>query len=539
MHIDDVKKVIEGDIQIYRKLRTVNMDEANNKMLEAYNLAREYNLDWETAETAYFYAESLIFSGKNEEAETAAQTALTLLIKYAPHKLYVHTYNILGILNLQKNPKDALRYLLSALEAADTPSLSDLRRSIYVNISNVFSRFSDPQHCLMFLNLAKDEENKTSKAETVLNENIVQTFNFAAIYFTLKDDVNFRLYYDTAMSLTETESHQFKSYIKILKVMNASRYGTEEELDELIDELLAPLTPQNLTVDIAESYIGLVKILMEHGDRYKKQIEAIITLYKETPWIEQYKQMKKELVQTEIEYYKQNGDKEKYYKSIEEFYELIKNDDAYECKSLLDLYDMNLSFKSISHQKQAAEDEAKIMRKISQTDELTGLFNRHAFEDIFAKRFISAINDNTPVAMAILDVDFFKHVNDTYGHQAGDSCLKNVSRALKKITDENTVCMRYGGDEFIIMFSDLDKETIKSKTTYIRDFLSESILVDDDGKEIPYRISLTQGVYYGYPRPGISINDYIRKADDALYNGKLMRGCITFMEETKNDEVFM
>jgi len=107
----------------------------------------------------------------------------------------------------------------------------------------------------------------------------------------------------------------------------------------------------------------------------------------------------------------------------------------------------------ISHQniteKKLAEEA---LLKASHTDSLTGIPNRQFFEDFLEKELRRASRSQSPVALAMIDIDHFKLLNDTYGHLAGDDCLRRVGSILKKYAQRaSDTCARFGGDEFALV----------------------------------------------------------------------------------------
>ena len=89
---------------------------------------------------------------------------------------------------------------------------------------------------------------------------------------------------------------------------------------------------------------------------------------------------------------------------------------------------------------------------LSLTDELTGLSNRRFFEETFEKEFLRAQRYNNKLTLVMFDIDYFKKVNDTYGHQCGDYILKEVSNAALQTFRKTDMVFRFGGEEFVVQF---------------------------------------------------------------------------------------
>jgi len=100
------------------------------------------------------------------------------------------------------------------------------------------------------------------------------------------------------------------------------------------------------------------------------------------------------------------------------------------------------------------------LEKTSITDELTGLYNRRHFNDIVKRELASALRHQTVLGLLIIDIDFFKKINDTWGHSMGDQVLASVADCMTKQLRQIDFCFRYGGEEFMVLLSNTDKEGI-------------------------------------------------------------------------------
>src|ERR1700712_508948 len=88
---------------------------------------------------------------------------------------------------------------------------------------------------------------------------------------------------------------------------------------------------------------------------------------------------------------------------------------------------------------------------LARTDPLTGLANRRAFDEVLAREWSRALRESGPISLLLLDVDLFKDLNDRYGHQAGDDCLRAVSGAVLSAVRASDIVARYGGEELAVI----------------------------------------------------------------------------------------
>ncbi|MNO13505.1 putative diguanylate cyclase YegE [compost metagenome] len=144
-------------------------------------------------------------------------------------------------------------------------------------------------------------------------------------------------------------------------------------------------------------------------------------------------------------------------------------------------------------------------------DELTGLANRTKF----ASRFAEVKGQGEPVALMFLDLDNFKEVNDTFGHEAGDELLKHIAgRLVSLVRSEDMVC-RLGGDEFVILLVDLSEDGVLKVMERIRTSLAEGYIY----RGIQVGVSASIGISMS-PDGDASLEDMLRLADATMYDVK-------------------
>ncbi|SHJ66394.1 diguanylate cyclase domain-containing protein [Propionispora hippei] len=176
-----------------------------------------------------------------------------------------------------------------------------------------------------------------------------------------------------------------------------------------------------------------------------------------------------------------------------------------------------------SQVKQRTEELVRLneeLRRISFLDALTGIANRRYFDEVLEREWQRAVRQKTPLALIMLDVDYFKIYNDTYGHLAGDSCLHFVAEALEMTTKRATdLVARYGGEEFAIILPETDEagalavgERIQDYIRRAKDELSASVLQT--------AITVSMGIAAEIPRLSEQPSELIAVADRALYEAK-------------------
>ncbi len=162
---------------------------------------------------------------------------------------------------------------------------------------------------------------------------------------------------------------------------------------------------------------------------------------------------------------------------------------------------------------------------LSNTDDLTGLYNRRHFYDLAEQEMKRAKCNRTRITVAMVDLDFFKSVNDTYGHDGGDTVLRSFSEILRRNLRATDVVARFGGEEFVMLMPETNREGAITAMEKVRQMVSSTPVPFED-KVIPYTISVGVSIVHGGEIPsengsfGLVLEEALKRADNALYQSK-------------------
>lgn len=160
-----------------------------------------------------------------------------------------------------------------------------------------------------------------------------------------------------------------------------------------------------------------------------------------------------------------------------------------------------------------------LLKSEARNDPLTGLANRRKLEELLPDAFKRARINKIYLALVFIDLDGFKLINDTHGHQAGDQLLKEVASRIHRCTRASDTVVRYAGDEFVIVLENLkSKNDTKRISANIQKIIAEPVLIGD----MQLNITLSIGIaFYGGPEPQqIEPLELIKLADKAMYTAK-------------------
>jgi len=160
------------------------------------------------------------------------------------------------------------------------------------------------------------------------------------------------------------------------------------------------------------------------------------------------------------------------------------------------------------------------IRRLSISDGLTGVSNRRYFDEQFDKEWRRNQRKNLPIGVIMIDIDFFKRYNDTYGHQAGDECLKQVAETLQKsLRRPGDLLARYGGEEFVALLPEIDIEDTAEIAYAMRQAILE-LSIPHRGSKVDKNLTISLGVAGGQLNEFRTPEDLLSKADQALYEAK-------------------
>ncbi len=156
------------------------------------------------------------------------------------------------------------------------------------------------------------------------------------------------------------------------------------------------------------------------------------------------------------------------------------------------------------------------LKAISTIDPLTGLHNRRWMNEMFLRQIDRCAREAKPLALAVVDIDHFKAVNDTYGHLGGDQVLVKVARAMQQHFRPTDLLARYGGEEFCVLLPDTTVDMGAMALDRLRASLAEATHTLEDGRTLT--VTISGGVAQW--RAGWSLEDLVSAADAALYRAK-------------------
>lgn len=163
------------------------------------------------------------------------------------------------------------------------------------------------------------------------------------------------------------------------------------------------------------------------------------------------------------------------------------------------------------------KEEKDLLEKMAVTDDMTRLYNHRFFIKRLKEEFKRAERYGTPLSCTMIDIDNFKNINDTYGHQTGDIILQDVAKVIKKCVRETDVVARYGGEEFAVILPHTGGEDAFNLANRMRNAV-KNFRSDILGADVSITVSIGVSTY---PHPEVrSMDNLVSRADAGLYQAK-------------------
>lgn len=179
-------------------------------------------------------------------------------------------------------------------------------------------------------------------------------------------------------------------------------------------------------------------------------------------------------------------------------------------------YNYDLALYSAFQDITSRKTREALLQNQATRDPLTSLYNRRYFEDEVKKQIVKAKTAKQPYSVLMLDADFFKKVNDTYGHKTGDKVLIELASKAEKALRDKDIVARYGGEEFVVFLPEINAVQAYKVADRLRQSIASIIVYSDDNQEVRFTVSI------GVSSSDISdnVDTLVKTADEALYKAK-------------------
>ena len=503
------------------KYRFADPQKAYDICCELLEQGMQSGNDYEVA-YAYLYMGDTLFSmGKCEEALRYTALAETIQKQNGFDNLLMRTCNIIGIIYM--NTGDALLamdYYHAAMNLAKTYRNYTLLAMVYGNIGLLLTDIGDFEEAAGYYKLSHEYSQKEEAADSDLSfSKVLLCINICDGYLKEKQYDKAKMFLDETLLTIKEDDISVVERMRIAHKYAQIYYHLQdyEKAFAMCEKAILFCGVNRQDVEVLEDYIDIAAIMADTG--YVEPAEKLLCNLEESAGQTFIIKQKLNVCSIRIRICEKTGETDKQKEQLKKYYSIRKQRNAERNQIIVSAINNRCRLEEERRQNRFLNEGNRKLIKESEIDELTGIYNRFAFQRRYEKLYKYACKNHYNYCVGIFDVDHFKTYNDSYGHLKGDECLKRIAQILRKTSDGSFCVARYGGDEFVFMAYDVDEEKV-------RDFSGR--LVDNIQKEnIPFaeqkggaHVTISVGAILQDTVENAELAALLKKADKVLYEVK-------------------
>lgn len=463
----------------------------------------------------YYYSQFYYEQGNLEQAMRYALQGIQTMIHQPYTPEMSKCYNVMGVVyNSMGDSLQALDWYLDALDLIEKYEDKNSMTNIYNNIGCIYDDLKDIDTAIVYFEkaLVNMDPNDRDSYTVVL-------INLAFMYCENEDWEKVSEFCNSACRMQEGHVVGLNgAHLSMIKGMLAYHNNEIDKVKEELNYIIERSDSYGLNSDDFSEILNLMPKLIDI--RLQTEIQNMLKILNEIADERGSLDSRIKLLEISLEFYRLIANKEEEIQCAMDYYQLLKEKKKERLKILTEGINMKLQLNQMIKDRNKVQKQAQLYQQRAQTDVLTGLYNRSILREKIDMLFTSAITKCKVVGFLIIDIDDFKQYNDAYGHVAGDECIKQLANVLLRMSDEKIYFLRYGGDEFLGFFYDIDAATIKSMINLIYSEIRALHIEHKASTTVLNIVSVTEGAFIGIPNEGENLYDLIRMADDQLYKGK-------------------
>jgi len=429
-------------------------------------------------------------------------------------------YNIMAITSLNRgNAPIALDYYLTGLNYCKKYGIARQENMINLNVGTLYLMNGQQKEARRYFEQVKAYVEKQQEMEdyvTLMNCICVSLGRCYLSEGSLEkaqqclEDIE-GLYWE---KLSKTE----QLYVLLFKSRFYYSAGKIALCEECIEKIHHNMNEDMAIMDIFDDFYDFGELLLDMNQEavFWDVMNTLEKMTKSARIIN----LQRKIMSLKIKWYRKQQDREHYLQAAGRYYELTEIMERENQYMIANMLKVRNSLECANKLRREAEDANARLLKKSETDALTHLANRFRLEDYFAEVFEQSVENHSPLAVEILDIDYFKEYNDNYGHQAGDNIICAIAGILDEMQQrEGVFCARYGGDEFIIIYQGMTEEEVFDQAEQLRRGMIELSLEHAYSKALKV-VTISQGICFDVPQKENKSWDFLHAADVMLYTVK-------------------
>lgn len=468
----------------------------------------------------YYLAERYWQNGEYENTMQCLSESIGYLKNERMYELLAKAHNMMGAVSDRKNNRMlALSSYYNCLKYAEKYHFYYVQGMAESNIAYTLVRMCLRQEAIQHYRIAIACYAKSEKTYQLNYNRINCMIECGCCHMYLGEmEEALQLWNEIEQILREApESYYSKITLEMYRIPCKLLQGHEEEALKLAADLLEQLSDRDIFEELMDELVILAGILAILPD--EKYLEELLRIIDKNH-IEDHYNTFLDLYPFKSGLLKKKGITQEYIDYTRQYFDIYEKYQQENREAMISVIELQDRLKNVTLDWTNMKASNRELESLAMHDELTGLANRTFLHEYFTSSFEHAYEEHELMGVELMDIDFFKEYNDHYGHLAGDQCLKAIAGVLRKQQIPGKVfCARYGGDEFMILYTGMTTEKIRR--------VSEDILREVRKLKIPHEcsncsnyVSVSQGVFVRIPVGSHREWDFVSRADDLLYKAK-------------------
>ena len=468
----------------------------------------------------YYLAECYWQKGEYENTMQCLTEGVGCLENARMYELLAKAHNMMGAVSDRKNNRMlALSSYYNSLKYAEKYHFYYIQGMAESNIAYTLVRMRLRQEAIQHYRIAIACYDKSEKTYQLNYNRINCMIECGCCHMYLGEmEEALQLWNEIEKILREApESYYSKITLGMYRIPCELLKGHAEEALKLASDLLEQLSDRDVFEEIMDELVILAGILAILPDG--KYLEELIRIIDEKH-IEEHYNIFLDLYPFKSELLQKKGLTWEYIDYTRQYFDIYEKYQQENREALINVIELQNRLKNVTLDWTNMKASNRELESLAMHDELTGLANRTFLHEYLTSSFEHAYEEHELMGVELMDIDFFKEYNDHYGHLAGDQCLKAIAGVLRKQQVPGKIfCARYGGDEFMILYTGMTVEKIRR--------VAEDILREVRKLKLPHEcsncsnyVSVSQGVFVRIPVGNSKEWDFTSRADDLLYKTK-------------------
>lgn len=314
----------------------------------------------------------------------------------------------------------------------------------------------------------------------------------------------------------EPEARYPEIHIAILMACCDVIQGKQKEAYERIEWLMVRMRGEFSLIECADCIVDLANLLTRMEDCCKMEEYLQLLMNK---GIEEHTALMLNIYPYRGRCCYRSGRMDEYTECMRKYFCLYEQFQKENHLASVKIVELREKLRKIEIEQSRMQEYNQQLQIIAQRDSMTGLANRAFLEEYLVNEFEEAYRSGNVLGVELMDIDCFKQYNDRYGHLAGDSCIEAVAGVLKEEVCENIFCARYGGDEFMIIYSNMESGQMEQAARRIQCKVRK-LAIPHSGSSCSQVVTVSQGIFCRVPARTNREWDFAGMADITLYKAK-------------------